>query len=257
MTAIHWFSFASLYQHYQDCARGESSQNIASFHLQAEKRLIALAVVLCKRHYQPQKAQCFVVDKPKCREVVAASFQDRIVHRVLVSQLNRIFEPKFIAHSCACRVGKGAHRAITAVAKVLRARYQSQQPTHLLHLDIHNFFLSINHTLLWQMLERKIRKYYQYNDVSTMPDRDELLWLTKVIIDASHAVNNPQCKNTLPAHKQLSQQPQGVGLPIGNYASQLFGNIYLDQLDQWVPLLINLKYNHAAILILIKTHKLL
>jgi RNA-directed DNA polymerase len=234
MMNTHWFSFTALYQHYRDCAKGKRHSSIEDFALQAEKRLVALSHVLKTRQYTPRMAQAFVVEKPKCREVVASSFQDRIVHRVLVSQLNRIFEPSFIAHSYACRAGKGTHQAITTVAKVLKVRQQYKQPNHLLHLDIHNFFLSINHHILWQILEQKIHKHYTHHDISTMPDLDELLWLTKTILEASRQVSASQHNHHLPPHKQLSQQPLGVGLPIGNYASQLFGNIYLDQLDQWV-----------------------
>jgi len=38
----------------------------------------------------------------------------------------------------------------------------------------------------------------------------------------------------LPKSKSLYHSPQGCGLPIGNLTSQLFSNVYLNVLDQWM-----------------------
>ena len=46
--------------------------------------------------------------RPKPREVFAADFRDRVVHHLLVSHQERIFEPRFIHDSYACRKGKGS-----------------------------------------------------------------------------------------------------------------------------------------------------
>ena len=46
------------------------------------------------------------------REIFAADFKDRIVHHVLVDELERYWEPVFIHDSYACRRGKGIHHAV-------------------------------------------------------------------------------------------------------------------------------------------------
>ena len=38
----------------------------------------------------------------------------------------------------------------------------------------------------------------------------------------------------MPPHKQLTNQPSHLGLPIGNLSSQFFANVYLNALDQRV-----------------------
>ena len=49
------------------------------------------------------------------RHTVAASnapFRDRVVHHAVMAPLEPWLDCRFIAHSYACRPGKGAHRAV-------------------------------------------------------------------------------------------------------------------------------------------------
>ena len=45
---------------------------------------------------------------------------------------------------------------------------------------------------------------------------------------------NPSEWASLPADKSLFHSPEGCGLPIGNLTSQLFCNVYLNELDQYM-----------------------
>lgn len=58
--------------------------------------------------------------KPKLREIFAADFRDRIVYHVLVDYLERIWEPKFIFDSYACRKKKGIHLGVKRLQGFLR-----------------------------------------------------------------------------------------------------------------------------------------
>jgi len=46
----------------------------------------------------------------------------------------------------------------------------------------------------------------------------------------------------LPKDKSLFNKPQGYGLPIGNLTSQIFGNVYLNDLDQYIKKELKIKY---------------
>jgi hypothetical protein len=61
-----------------------------------------------------------VTDGPKPREVFAADFRDRIVHHLLVSRVEPVFEPRFIHDSYACRGGKGVLAASDRLTEFLR-----------------------------------------------------------------------------------------------------------------------------------------
>lgn len=57
---------------------------------------------------------------PKLREIFAADFRDRVVHHVLVNYLERIWEPRCIHDSYACRRGKGVHAAVQRLQRFIR-----------------------------------------------------------------------------------------------------------------------------------------
>lgn len=99
------------------------------------------------------------------------------------------FERSYLAHSFACQVGKGNHRAVRQAQRFSR-RFQEGW---FLKMDIRHCFETIDHELLMKRIQRRIG----------CPDT---LWLTDLII----------------AHGGVD----GKGLPIGNLTSQHFANFF-------------------------------
>ena len=70
-------------------------------------------------------------------------------------------------------------------------------------------------------------------------DMDFVKYLTEVIV-LQNPIDNCRMKGNrsdwdgLPKDKSLFHSPQGCGLPIGNLTSQLFSNVYLNVLDQFM-----------------------
>ncbi len=93
------------------CRRNKRNTiNALRFEARQELNLLALRDALSDRSYEPGRSVCFFVQRPKLREVFAADFRDRVVHHVLVSHLERLWEPVFIHDSYACRKGKGVQQ---------------------------------------------------------------------------------------------------------------------------------------------------
>lgn len=66
---------------YFDCRHSKRrTASAVVYEMDYESRLIALRDRINNRTYQPGKSICFVVTRPRYREVFAASFEDRIVH---------------------------------------------------------------------------------------------------------------------------------------------------------------------------------
>ena len=179
------------------------------------------------RTYTPSRSVCFVTQRPKLREIFAADFRDRVVHHVLVDFLEAIWEPIFIHDSYACCTGKGVHAGVQRLQTFIRqATANGTRPAWYLQLDIRNFFMSIDKTLLFAMLEKK------------MSDPDAL-WLSRVLVFHDCTANyvmkgDAALFDRLPPHKILFGCAPGKGLPIGNLNSQFFANVYLNALDQFV-----------------------
>jgi len=226
------FDFASLHQAWLDCRRGKGNALARwAFESALERNLLELSTALQDQSYQPAPSVCFVSNQPKRREIFAAAFRDRVVHHLLIRQIAPYWERRFIHDSYACRVGKGTLAAVERTQQFIReVSSNGSRPAFYLHLDIRSFFVSIDKRILLDMVLTALRK-------QGLPWAAELAWLAECIVMRDPSVDAMQRGRGLqavPAHKSLFYTGNRTGLPIGNYTSQFFANIYLDQLDQWV-----------------------
>lgn len=213
---------------YYDCRRRKRTTiNALKFEANLEHNIMALYRELMDGSYRPGTSICFVVTRPKPREVWAADFRDRVVHHLLYNRISDDFHRSFIADSCACIPGRGTlYGAARLEHKVRSITRNWSRRAYYLKLDLANFFVSIDKNILRRLLARKIR------DPWTM-------WLADTILfhDPRSDVRikgSPGLFSLIPPHKRLFNQPAHLGLPIGNLSSQFFANVYLNALDQHI-----------------------
>jgi RNA-directed DNA polymerase len=230
------FTYQQLYRNYISCRKNKRNTiNQLAFEINAEQNLLRLEEELNDKTYKPARSICFVVDKPKLREIFAADFRDRVVHHVLVEHLEAIAEPKFIHDSYACRKNKGTHAAVKRLQKFTRSvTRNNSRRAYCLQLDVRSFFVTINKDILFGL----VKKYTKDPD---------MLWLAKIVTynDCTDNCRLTRGKNLLkhvPEHKTLFGQDKNKGLPIGNLTSQFFANMYLNELDQFVKHSLGCKY---------------
>jgi RNA-directed DNA polymerase len=225
------FSFQNFYQAYKSCLKGKGNKNSSlKFEERRESNLRKMSRELKDRTYEIGPFTCFAISEPKIREVWAADFRDRIIHHLLVAKIEPIWEKIFIHDSYACRTRKGAHRALEKIKRI----FASNKNIYYLHLDIRGFFTSIDKEILFKIIIKKVKN-------------PELVYLTKMIIFHDPKENyimkgDRKLLISVPLHKSLFGQPPGKGLPIGNYTSQFFANVYLNELDQYVKRVLKCKY---------------
>lgn len=158
---------------------------------------------LLNREYKTSEYTVFKIYEPKEREIYRLPyFPDRITHHAVMNVLEPIWMSLFTADTYSCIKGKGIHAAARSVKKALRDVDGTQ---YCLKLDIKKFYPSVDNEILKRIIRRKIK------------DKD-LLWLLDGIIDSSQ------------------------GLPIGNYLSQYFANVYLSYFDHWLKEVKGVKY---------------
>lgn len=121
-------------------------------------------------------------------------FPDRVIHHCMVNVLEGIWMQGFIRDTYSSLPGRGVHDGVKRIRKALLS---VEETTYCLKMDIKKFYQTIDHEALKKIVRRKIK------------DAD-LLWLLDLIIDSA------------------------VGVPIGNYSSQYFANIYLSDFDHWL-----------------------
>lgn len=230
------FSFAELAQAYFDCRQHKRNKSSAlTFELNLERNLVQLYKELSVGEYRIGKSICFVITRPKPREVWAADFRDRVVHHLLYNKIAPRFERSFIVDSCACIKGRGTlYAAERLEAKIRSATQNWSLPTFYAKADLANFFVSIDKNILFGLTQQRVHEPFWLD-------------LTKKILFHDPRQNyrlhgNPALLQKVPEHKRLTAQPAHLGLPIGNLSSQFFANIYLNQLDQFAKHILRAKH---------------
>jgi len=200
---------------YKQAAKGKRYKApVARFEYDLEKNLIELEDELKNESYKPGGYHSFVIQKPKRRLINAAPFRDRVVHHALMNIIESFFERQFIFDSYANRVGKGTHKALDRTTYFLR-RYR-----YVMHLDIRQFFPSIDHDILLAILSR------------TIGDGKTMNLVEKIIASGAGVQANEYDQIFFPEDTLFSVfRPRG--LPIGNLTSQNWANVYLNELDHF------------------------
>lgn len=197
-------NYKTLYGAYLKARRGKNNlPEVIRFNYNLEEELSKIQEELQNQTYRTGKYRHFVIFEPKERKISALPFRDRIVHHAIHSVIEPIFEKKFIYDSYACRKAKGTHAGANKLQKFIR---KVNNNYYILKCDVSKYFSSVNHEVLKKVIRKKI------------VDK-KLLWLLDNIIDSAEK-----------------------GIPIGNLTSQLFANIYLNELDEFIKYELRIKY---------------
>lgn len=161
-----------------------------------EKNLKELSEKMLKGEYRTSEYSVFTIHEPKEREIYRLPYYpDRIVHHAIMNVLEPIWVGTFIKNTYSCIKDRGIHKAVNDVKDALRS--DADGTRYCLKIDIRKFYPSIDHDVLKGIIRKKIK------DVRLLAMLDE-------IIDSAE------------------------GVPIGNYLSQFFANLYLSYFDHWV-----------------------
>ncbi|WP_260448378.1 RNA-directed DNA polymerase [Burkholderia cenocepacia] len=219
-------TFAALVEAYLDCRRTKRNSPAAlAFEADLEHNLRELHDELAAGTYRPGRSICFVITRPKPREVWAAEFRDRIVHHLLHNHIGPRFERSFIVDTFACIKGRGTLRAAERLESKIRSITQNwSRAAYYLKCDLANFFVSIDKRILLDLLLAKISEPFWHALTERVLMHDPRA-------DFEYH-GDPAMMELVPPHKRLMEQADHLGLPIGNLSSQFFANVYLDVLDQ-------------------------
>lgn len=211
--------YEELYQSHIEARKGKRYRDdILVFTDRLEENLIELQNELIWQSYKVGAYRPFYVREPKLRLVMALQYRDRVVQWAIYKQLYPFYDKTFIEDSYACRRGKGTHKAADRLQYWLRQVSRKPGDWYYLKLDISKYFYRVDHLVLLDILRRRIK------DQRLM----ELL---------SRIINSEDTRFGLPAGFSPEECTEDmwladVGMPIGNLTSQLFANIYLNELDQ-------------------------
>jgi len=205
-------SIENLYNAWEEFKKGKRHKtDVIEFEYNLENNLFKLHWQLKNGYYKHGAYQKFNVHDPKPRVIHKATVTDRVVHHAIFSILCPIYDKTFNYDSYSCRINKGTHKAVKRLEKFTQNVSRNYRKScFILKCDISKFFASIDHSILKKLIIQKIR------------DKKALTLISKIIDSFSSTPNK--------------------GLPLGNLTSQLFANIYLNELDQYIKHQLKIKY---------------
>lgn len=218
-----------LYQSHLEARKGKRYRNdILVFTDNLEENLIQIQNELLWETYSVGKYRSFYVREPKLRLVMALQYRDRIVQWAIYKKLYPFYDKTFIEDSYACRRNKGTHKAADRLQYWLRQVSRRPGQWYYLKLDISKYFYRVDHKVLLDILSRRIK------------DERLIRLLERIINSEDTCFGLPA--GFSPEDCTEEMWLNDVGMPIGNLTSQLFANIYLNELDQLCKHELNLHF---------------
>ena len=183
---------------------------VINFELNLENNITNLLNNIKNNKYKIGKYFQFKIYEPKERIINALPYKDRIVHQWYVEEFIKPYiVPKLINTTFACLKDRGTHKAVEEVQKQLRIYKRNYGDFWILKCDVRKFFYNIDPYVLYEIMKKYISD-------------KKLLQFTYLLI--------------------FDNRLDKVGIPIGNYTSQFFANIYLNELDQYIKNVLHIKY---------------
>ena len=202
-------TLTNLYNAFYRAKKGKiDKKEIIKFEQNLESNLISIYDELLNLTYIPSKYREFTIYEPKERLIQALPIKDRVIHQWYVEEfLKPYMVPKFINDTYACIIGRGTHKSYQKIKHYMRCMRKIYGDYYIIKLDIKKYFFSIDRETLYNILEKNFKD-------------KKFLKLTKAIIGDFNE----------------------KGIPIGNYTSQYFANIYLNELDHYIKFDLRIKY---------------
>lgn len=220
-------SYENLNRAYLNARKGKRFRDeVLHFSFNVEENLMEIREELINHTYTVGKYREFFVWEPKKRLVMALPFKDRVIQWAIYQLVNPIFDKGYIFDSYGCRENKGTLKAVQRLHYWLKLVGKKESKYYYLKLDMSKYFYRIDHQVLINLLKTKIADRELLRLLENIINYDEVAFGLKL----NGNVDNPE------------DRLKGKGMPIGNLTSQMFANLYLNELDQYCKRKLGIKY---------------
>lgn len=170
------------------------------FEYNIENNLNGLNKNIIEKNYRHGFYRTFFVCDNKKRKISEPQIRDKIVHRLIYDLLLPIYNKTFDFDVWSCRPEKGLVGALDRTKFLIK----KNPDCFLWKTDISKFFDNVDHFILLKIIRRKI-------------SNETLLYLIEEVLRSFN-----------------SGKSSKKGIPLGNLTSQIFANIYLNELDRFI-----------------------
>lgn len=222
-SGLSFYSFLDeIYQAYmiaRKTKRGKKSQ--MEFEVNLTNNIMGIAIALWNREYIPSESICFMIERPKRREVIAAWFGDRVVQTWYCMKLEPFLEEFYDPNSYSCRKGKGGLRAALDLKELIRQETKDYilDNVWIAKNDIKSCFMTVDTKLLTDKMVDFIKSVTGEDEHL----RDMLCWLTRIIymsLPQEHCIIKNHRLTWQDFPKEKSSLGKTEGIAIGNKSNQ-------------------------------------
>ena len=209
---MHLFNGTSLLECFHELkskkARGTDGVSKNDYGQELYSNLRDLVVRMKRMAYHPSPARQVLIPKEgkpgAIRPLGISNFEDKLVQKMMQKVLESIYEPLFLNCSYGFRPGRSCHDAI----RELNQHLSKHRVKTVIDVDLNNFFGTIEHHLLLEILKEKLS------------DKRLLRYLTRMF------------KAGVLSDGELKMSEEGV--PQGSVCSPILANIFAHYvIDEW------------------------
>ena len=199
------FSLDNLFSAWRIFRRGKGRKNdVMVFEMHLEDNIFALYEEIKNDRYKHSLYRHFQIFDNKKRDIYKAEVKDRIIHQIIYDYLLALFEPSFIIDSYASRKNKGQYKAVDTLRYFVKLSFSKNQSIYILKCDVKKYFDSIDHKVLLGLIKEKVHC-------------EKVFKIIEELVSSYHSFSE-----------------SSKGIPLGNVTSQIFANIYLNVIDQYI-----------------------
>ena len=195
---------SNLLEAHLNASRKKRKRNeVMAFEADLMANINSIRADLLNKTFHTSEYSVFIKYEPKRREIYKLPYRDRVVQWAIMQVIEPIWVKCFTADTYACVKGRGLHTLLRKLRRDLKRDPDGTR--YCFKMDVCKFYPSITHSILKEVVRQKFKD-------------SDLLWLLDDIIGSAD------------------------GVPIGNYISQYFANVYLSELDHQIKEFLGVRY---------------
>lgn len=229
-----------------DCMKHniKNKKNVLMFEEYYTANINNIRNILINKNYHNIKYNIFLIKEPKYRIVMSQNVSDKLINHLIAKYfLADVLEKSLIDTNVATRVNKGTSYGIKKLKEFLVKMINKNKTIYALKFDIKKYFYRIDHEIVMELLNNKIKDKDALNIIKSIIDSTDMPYVNESIkrlkdneIKRVSQLNLP-IKEKERKIKEIEKIPfyeKGKGLPIGNMSSQILAIFFMNELDHYI-----------------------
>lgn len=230
----------------------KNKKEVYNYELNLNQNLLDTLFSLSKSTYVFSKYNIFLIREPKYRLIMSESFPDKVVNHLFSKYvLSYALQSTLINSNVATRTDKGSKEAYNLFIKYTNKLIYEKKKIYVLKIDISKYFYNINHNIMINMVNEKIKDERVLDMLKVILDTTDNDYVNKTILSVVNReiykvnklnISTIEKEKLIKELKSIPLYRKGYGLPIGNMSSQILAVFFLNKVDHFVKEKLGCKY---------------